>query len=235
MGPVVRRDARWRAAQSQDSNMSEASPTASGQIALSTTAPSGALNVIAHFLIRRRILLSAIVFAAIIIENLVVGTKPRDLANLGDPYGLLGWLFVLVGLGLRSWAAGVLRKDRELTVTGPYRLIRNPLYFGSFLMMTGFCVLLGDVDNFFLILAPVILLYTIKVRQEERWLAGLFPEPFAAYLRRTPRFIPRLAWVDVRSPWNWAQWRASREYKALVATVIALVALKVWQLYAAAL
>ena len=92
------------------------------------------------------------------------------------------------------------------------------------------CALIGDADNFWMILGPVLILYTIKVRQEERSLGEMFPAAWADYVRTTPRFFPRLACVNLSADWNVAQWIRSREYQALLATVAAFVAIKVWQL-----
>ena len=49
---------------------------------------------------------------------------------------------VLPGLWLRGYAAGYVKKNRELTTTGPYAHTRNPLYLGSMLMAAGFAVAL---------------------------------------------------------------------------------------------
>jgi len=48
-----------------------------------------------------------------------------------------GGTVILVGLVVRGWAAGVLEKNRELAVSGPYAFTRNPLYLGSFVIGTG--------------------------------------------------------------------------------------------------
>ena len=37
-----------------------------------------------------------------------------------------------LGFIIRAWATGHIRKNDELTVSGPYALTRNPLYLGSF-------------------------------------------------------------------------------------------------------
>ena len=52
------------------------------------------------------------------------------------------WLLVLPGLWLRGYAAGYVKKNRELTMTGPYAYTRNPLYLGSMLMAAGFALAL---------------------------------------------------------------------------------------------
>jgi protein-S-isoprenylcysteine O-methyltransferase Ste14 len=49
---------------------------------------------------------------------------------------------VLPGLWLRGYASGYVKKNRELTVTGPYAHTRNPLYLGSMLIAAGFAVAL---------------------------------------------------------------------------------------------
>jgi protein-S-isoprenylcysteine O-methyltransferase Ste14 len=210
--------------------MASSSPSVPGRVAVK---PQSAwkLDAIARFLARRRIVLSAILFAALVAKDVAYGLKPHDLVNIRDLYGVFGGLLILAGLALRSWAAGILHKNKQLTTTGPYRLIRNPLYVGSFLMMFGFCTLLNNPRDVWFIVGPVLLLYVVTVRQEERLMARLFPDAWPTYARHTPRFIPRLARADLRARWRADQWMRSREYQALGATLVALAAIKLWQTY----
>jgi protein-S-isoprenylcysteine O-methyltransferase Ste14 len=198
--------------------------------ALGPSSSSKLLHNAAEFLIRRRILLSAILFASLIAYDVAFGPKPHDMINVHDPLGVIGALLVIGGLGLRAWSAGILHKDAELTMVGPYALIRNPLYAGSFLMMLGFCALIGNPLNIVLILVPILLIYAVKVRHEERLLASRFSEQWAIYSKSTPRFIPALRRVDLTAPWQMRQWLKHREYQALIATVAALVAIEFWHL-----
>jgi protein-S-isoprenylcysteine O-methyltransferase Ste14 len=209
--------------------MAPSSPPFASQIAVQSQAARPVVGTIAQFLVRRRILLSAILFAALVAVDLARGVKPLDLFH--DPLGVLSGFVILAGLALRSWAVGILHKNKQLTTSGPYRLIRNPLYAGSFLMMFGFCALLNNPRDVWFILGPVVLLYVATVRHEERQLARLFPEAWPAYAKSTPRFIPRLARGDLRALWRAAQWMRSREYQALCATLAALAAIKAWQVY----
>jgi Phospholipid methyltransferase len=90
------------------------------------------------------------------------------------------------------------KKDRELTVTGPYAYTRNPLYLGSMLIAAGFALAL-----FSWLLAAVLALgfaviYIPVIASEERFLRNAFPT-FAEYCRRVPRLIPRLTpakWME---------------------------------------
>jgi len=181
------------------------------------------------FVVRRRILLSILLFGAMIAEDVAFGRKPHNPLDLSDPISALGVGLVLAGLALRSWATGILHKNSELATTGPYRLIRNPLYVGSFAMMFGFCALIGDLWNVPFVVGPVLLMYALKVRQEEIYLAMHFPAQWLEYSRSTPRFFPRPAWVSLKADWRFSQWLDSREYQAIGATVAAFAALWLWR------
>src|SRR5687768_1547746 len=60
------------------------------------------------------------------------------------PTALAAGAFVSVlGLAIRAWAAGHIRKNAQLATSGPYAFTRNPLYFGSFLLGLGFTIASG--------------------------------------------------------------------------------------------
>ena len=48
-----------------------------------------------------------------------------------------GIVLCFLGATVRFWASGYLRKDSRPAVGGPYAWIRNPLYFGTYLMAVG--------------------------------------------------------------------------------------------------
>jgi protein-S-isoprenylcysteine O-methyltransferase Ste14 len=204
--------------------------TAVPRAALAPAAATHPLTAVFEFLIRRRIVLSAILVVLLVGEDVISGERPHDPLNIHDRLGIAGGLLVVLGVALRSWAVGILRKDRELTVTGPYALIRNPLYVGSFLMMFGFCALIGDPMNYLLLPGPMLVMYWIKVRQEERLLATLFPRDWPSYARTIPRFFPWPRLTNLKADWRLAQWQRSREYHAVLASIAGLAAIKVWQL-----
>jgi hypothetical protein len=104
---------------------------------------------------------------------------------------------VLPGLWLRGYAAGYVKKNRELTVTGPYAHTRNPLYLGSMLIAAGFAVALLSWPVALLLAAGFAVIYIPVIASEERFLRATFPA-FEAYCRHVPRFIPRL--TPARNP-----------------------------------
>jgi protein-S-isoprenylcysteine O-methyltransferase Ste14 len=184
-----------------------------------------------NLLVRWRVRITAIVFVALIAEDVVEGIKPHDLTNIHDMKTVVGCGLVMAGLALRSWAAGMLQKDAQLTTSGPYGIIRNPLYVGSFLLMIGFCTLVGDAENIWFVLGPLLALYVIRVLREERTLSRIFGDQWHSYVRSVPRFFPRRLPRFSFADWNLSQWLGNREYRAVSAVFVGLIALEAWRLY----
>jgi hypothetical protein len=105
----------------------------------------------------------------------------------------IAWSLVLVipGVTLRGYASGYVKKNRELTQTGPYAYTRNPLYLGSILIAAGFAVALGSWVFALVVAAGFAIIYIPVIASEERFLRATFPD-FEAYCRRVPRLVPRL-------------------------------------------
>jgi protein-S-isoprenylcysteine O-methyltransferase Ste14 len=133
----------------------------------------------------------------------------------------------LVGLAIRSWAAGHIRKEKALAVTGPYRYTRNPLYLGSFILGLGLVV--GARTWWGTgVFALYFLVFYLPVMAEERdRLRNLFPQAEPAYERRVPMFFPMLRPAPATEPrkWDSALFLRNREYRAWIGTVI------VWALF----
>ena len=137
---------------------------------------------------------------------------------------------VLVGLWLRGYAAGYVKKNAELTCTGPYAYTRNPLYLGSMLLAFGFAVAAGRVWLGVLLVGLFLAIYWPTILSEESFLRGAFPE-FGAYAERVPRLLPRLRAAGFGSAqaagrrFSAERYRHHREYNALMGAVALYVAL----------
>jgi hypothetical protein len=109
-----------------------------------------------------------------------------------DP-GAVAWSLALVvpGLWLRGYASGYVKKNQELTTTGPYAWVRNPLYLGSILIAAGFAVALLSWAVALALAVMFVAIYVPVIVSEERFLRATFPG-FDAYCRQVPRLIPRL-------------------------------------------
>jgi len=144
---------------------------------------------------------------------------------IGGPIGLLG-------LALRAWATGHIRKNSALAITGPYAYTRNPLYLGSFVLGLGFTVASGRWWLGLLFAALFLGIYLPVMRVEATTLAELFEEDYNEYARRVPLFFPRLTpFRDLKKPevrFDVSLYLRYREYQAAIGLVVAwsLLALK---------
>ena len=141
---------------------------------------------------------------------------------------LAGFLIGAVGLAIRAWAAGHLRKNEELAVSGPYAHVRNPLYVGSLLAGVG----LGVATAHWVlsaVIATVFLAWFLPVvREEEDHMRKILPG-FIEYEQRVPRFLPSVApRYASRTVFEWRLFLRNREYTALLgfAALVGILGLK---------
>jgi hypothetical protein len=122
---------------------------------------------------------------------------------------------VLAGMALRSWAAGHLEKNQNLTVSGPYAYTRNPLYLGSLIVAYGFVVAAGSWWLALLFLAVFVLIYIPVMEQEASHLSKLFPG-YARYAAEVPLLLPRVTpWPEATAkPFSGAIFQRNKEWKA---------------------
>ena len=138
---------------------------------------------------------------------------------------LIGASISILGLALRAWAAGHIRKNAQLATSGPYAFTRNPLYFGSFLLGLGFTVASGRVLLGVLFAALFLGIYLPVMRVEASTLAELFGKDYENYRRAVPLFFPRLtpfrAEGSAGNRFDGAIYLRYREYRATLGLVIA--------------
>ena len=128
---------------------------------------------------------------------------------------LAGLPLAASGLALRAWAAGHLRKNQNLTTSGPYAWLRNPLYVGTLLAVGGCLIAAAQAVLAVLALVAFVLIYTPVVEQEEQHLRKLFPE-YAEYARRVPQFLPSPPKAGSEQRFAYAIYQRNKEYKALL-------------------
>jgi protein-S-isoprenylcysteine O-methyltransferase Ste14 len=102
------------------------------------------------------------------------------------------------------WSGSVTRKaDHRVVDTGPYALVRHPIYTGVILGVAATAALIGTASAL-AGLALVVLGLWIKARLEERFLRAELGPDYDAYARRTgmlfPGLQPRASRFDRRSP-----------------------------------
>ena len=140
---------------------------------------------------------------------------------------IAGGVIVAAGVVLRAYAAGFLRKARELTTTGPYAYTRNPLYLGSLIIAAGFVV--AACSPWIALAVAVIFaaIYVPVMMFEEQFLRSLF-RGFDDYAARVPRLLPRLSTAaGPRGQFSSQLYWQHREYNAALGAAAVLAALVV--------
>jgi protein-S-isoprenylcysteine O-methyltransferase Ste14 len=130
---------------------------------------------------------------------------------------LVSLALVVPGLLLRGYASGYVKKNAELTTTGPYAHTRNPLYLGSILIAFGFALAARSLWIATILIVLFAVIYIPVIRSEEDYLRSTFPE-FDTYAASVPRLLPRLTAAggaaSTKGVFSAALYRKHREYNA---------------------
>lgn len=113
-------------------------------------------------------------------------------------YGL-GLLTVIAGLAFavwarvhlgRNWSGTVtVKEDHELIRSGPYGIVRHPIYTGLLLAILGTAIVVGEWRGLFALCFLAIAL-SLKLRREERFMEESFPDTYPSYRAQVPALIP---------------------------------------------
>jgi protein-S-isoprenylcysteine O-methyltransferase Ste14 len=120
----------------------------------------------------------------------------------------LGISIVLFGVGVRIWSTkhvgrrilSMKKKGKVLVRSGPYAIVRNPLYVGNILIATGLSIL-----SELIWLVPFLILYFFLLNHfvvlyEEKRLLSRWGDEYQTYLNEVPRWIPRVKeWYGVKT------------------------------------
>ncbi len=142
----------------------------------------------------------------------IIFARP-DLTSFLNGLGLC-----FLGLLIRTWSAGHLRKEKELAISGPYQYTRNPLYLGNFVIgisvafaSRSWCVL-GYFAVYFL------LFYPLAIKREMKRMKGLFPNEYDEYKKKTPLFFPTWKFFSFsgKNKFSWKLFHKNKEWRALI-------------------
>lgn len=118
------------------------------------------------------------VFAAVVLW--LAHPTPRSL--------MTGAIVAILGESIRLWAAGHLEKSKEVTMSGPYRYTRHPLYLGSSLIGIGMAIVSNSLVVAAIVMVYLALTLTAAMRSEEAHLREKFGDAYDAYAeKRAPQ------------------------------------------------
>jgi protein-S-isoprenylcysteine O-methyltransferase Ste14 len=112
----------------------------------------------------------------------------------------VGLVMAVVGQLFRIYAAGFIFKNKQLASTGPYALVRHPLYLGNFLILIGFTLAAANVYVAFGVLVFFLVWYPAAIAYEDRKLERIFEDEWRAWSNNIRAIIPgRFRWADLKA------------------------------------
>ncbi|MDO8587608.1 MAG: isoprenylcysteine carboxylmethyltransferase family protein [Armatimonadota bacterium] len=159
-----------------------------------TTAP-GKSKPRQPLIVRRRIKIGqALILPSLFIVLFVRHPWPEG-SYIDFALDTIGYALLLAGVLGRLWCTLYIggRKQSTLQQTGPYSMVRHPLYVCNLLIALGICVLSQNLILLALVLAYFVWQYRTTIRFEEAELARIFEEEHAQYTKSVPCFIPKVS------------------------------------------
>jgi len=167
-------------------------------------APSSlGFSKLAHDLVHRRYRFRQFVGVGFLFVLTFLG-HPGELGNAGSIMFVVGALFVLLGILVRLWASGHVKKDQVLTTTGPYGYVRHPLYVGNHLITFGFCIASGLWWSFAAWAVIGLFFYPGTIAHEDEVLHRLFGQSWERWRAVTRALIPRLTPYQTSAQGEWS-------------------------------
>jgi protein-S-isoprenylcysteine O-methyltransferase Ste14 len=123
-------------------------------------------------------------------------------------------LLLVIAALIRTWASAYLQADvvyaaavktKSVVADGPYRRVRNPLYFANLLMAVGMGAMMSRPGLFVVVATMLVFCYRLILREEAE-LQAAQGEPYERYRQRVPRLLPSLR-PRIPAAGGQARWR----------------------------
>ena len=112
----------------------------------------------------------------------------------------IGLAMALVGQVFRIYAAGFIFKNKQLASTGPYALVRHPLYLGNFLILIGFTLAAANLYVAIGVIVFFLIWYPAAIAYEDSKLENIFEEEWREWSKNIRAIIPgRFRWSDLKA------------------------------------
>jgi protein-S-isoprenylcysteine O-methyltransferase Ste14 len=146
---------------------------------------------------------TCLILIAVLWVILIQLVAPDTMLETVIPQGIAstsaGLIIALAGMSFAFWArvhlgknwsgSPAIKVDHTIVRTGPYRIVRHPIYTGMFLMITGTAIGVGFV--WLICVIPLFLaIFGVKIRMEEKFMIDEFGEAYLEYRREVKALIP---------------------------------------------
>ena len=113
---------------------------------------------------------------------------------------LIGMVLAVVGQVFRIYAAGFIHKNKQLASTGPYALVRHPLYTGNVLILIGFALAANNLYVWIAVIVFFLIWYPAAIAYEDSKLERIFGDEWRSWSRNIRAIVPgRFRWQDLKA------------------------------------
>lgn len=143
---------------------------------------------------------------------------------------LPAFLVSMVGELIQVWSFSSLVKNEELTIRGPYVLVRNPMYLGRYFIGLGFIILFAQPWLAILYTVIYVLYMVNRVKREEKYLRSLGLPGYEEYCEKVYRFLPSTGLMKTHTVmyFDWATLRMNHGDRNFIVFLLIYAALAVY-------
>ena len=184
------------------------------------------------------------VFFPIFILSVLLFTKPGLFLNnqaLDKFVVTAGFIIALSGTIFRSLVIGFAYIKRggkdgcvyadNLVTKGFYAHVRNPMYIGNFLILTGLGIIYGSIYVYLIVIPLFSFIYLSIVVTEENYLKKQFGKEYEEYCKRVPRFLPDFRGIRKSLSEFRYDWRKviRKDYGTLFGAIVGCCSILLWK------
>ncbi|HEV2423464.1 MAG TPA: isoprenylcysteine carboxylmethyltransferase family protein [Terriglobia bacterium] len=146
-----------------------------------------------------QILMGMAVFILLWNENADWGVLSSRFVPREHAWAVLGAVLTCAGVAIAIWARTILggnwsgivtvKQDHTLVRTGPYTVVRHPIYSGLILAVLGTALAIGEYRALVAV-GIIVMMFLVKSRTEERFMTEEFGREYEDYRRQTSALIP---------------------------------------------
>lgn len=129
----------------------------------------------------------------------------------GEVLFYAGAALVVLGIAIRLWASGHVKKNKALATDGPYAYVRHPQYVGNITLGFGFALASGLWWGFPVYLLILLLFYPPAISREDKKLHEAFEAEWEKWSEKTRALIPRLKPYQPHTTGSWSFMQSLRQ------------------------
>ena len=139
---------------------------------------------------KNRLLISKILLIAFIVVLVIADHGNLD-SDISLSLKVAGFILILIGGFGRLWSSLYIEgsKNEKLISSGPYSMMRNPLYVFSFSLLAGYSCAIQSIIISAVLLGLFVIIYMPTIYNEERILLSRHSDNYKSYYDKTPRIL----------------------------------------------